>query len=228
LITFLGVNQYGQVISYIYCNGAGAEERVPMTTELFERFVKFGNMKGSLSLELSLDEEQDSSLAPLSSSSAILEVQIPALPVAVPHSNDSGGPMGMIPCVSEEKWVGPIIVSDLCCKDKQCFEDGGFKDFIMLGDVYHITKRIIDALCKDVLTIYFMCIKDLRGCFGSDELGVFWDGEKIIAKIEALKEVYIPTGAWTNATTAKFEIEKHHILNCLHFPKVNMAMNIFL
>jgi hypothetical protein len=217
-------NQYGQVISYLFCNGADAEERVPMTTEIYQRLIKFGNMKGSLSL----DEEQDLSLAPTSSSPAIPQPQIPALSVRVSQRNNSVGPIGMIPYVSEEKWDGPIIFSDLCCKDKKCFEDGGFKDFIMLGDIYHITKRIIDTLCKDFFTYFCMCIKDLRFCFGSDELGVFWDGEKIIAKIEALKEVYIPTGTWTPATTAKFEIEKHHIMNCLHFPKVSIVMKIFL
>lgn len=192
-----------------------------MTTEVYQRLIKFGNMKGSLSL----DEEQDLSSAPTSSSPAIPQPQIPALSVGVSQSNDS---FGSIPNVSEEKWDGPIIVPDLCCKDKKCFEDGGFKDFIMLDDVYHITKRIIDTLCKDSFTFFCMCIKDLRLSFGSDELGVFWDGEKIIAKIEALKEIHIPTGTWTPATTAKFEIEKHHIMNCLHFPKVSIAMKIFL
>jgi hypothetical protein len=183
-----------------------------MTTEIYERFIKFANMKGSLPL----DVEQDLLLAP---------TQSLALSVGGSQSNDSVGPIGMIP---EKKWEGPIIVSDLCCKDRKCFEEGGFKDFTMLGDVYHITKRIIDTLCKDSFTVFCMCIKDLRSCFGSDELGVFWDSEKIILQIEALKDVYIPTGTWTPATTTKFEIEKYHIVNCLHFPKVSIAIKIFL
>jgi hypothetical protein len=223
-MTFSGVNQYCQVISYIFCNGVTAEERVSFTKEIHQRFVKHANMIGSLSL----DEEQVSSSASLSSSSVITQAQAHV-------SGDNGSLASSASSLlsadldsGEEKWGGPLMFSDKCCDDTQCLKDGGFKDPIVLGDVYHITKRIIDAMNKANWTPYWMCIRDLRMCFGSDELGVFWDGEKIIAKIEALMEIYIPTGAWTSATTAKFEIQKHHILHCLHFPKVKIAMKIFL
>lgn len=128
-----------------------------------------------------------------------------------------------------ETWSGmdhdPVFALDNCCTDKLWLKGGGFKNPTVVGDVFHISKRIINAVSSEKKTLlgYFAC--ELRKCFGSSKPGVFWRGEDIILAIEKVKDKYQreDIALWTEATTRCFENEKEHIINCLALPEVRIA-----
>ena len=116
----------------------------------------------------------------------------------------------------------PVFALDLCCSDTQWLRDGGFKNPIVIGDVYHITKRILSTASVENRTSVGLFAADLRKCFGSTVPGVFWPADKIISAIEMVKLKYErpDVAVWTSKTTRAFETEKKHIRNCLALPKV--------
>ena len=129
----------------------------------------------------------------------------------------------------------PVFALDLCCNDTQWLREGGFKNPIVIGDVYHITKRILSAASVENRTSVGLFAADLRKCFGSTSPGVFWPPEKIISAIELVKFKYEKpeVGVWTSNTTRAFATEKKHIKNCLALPKVTqwifkMFNNLYL
>ena len=112
-----------------------------------------------------------------------------------------------------------VFVLDLCCGDKQWLLRGGFKEEEMrvVGDVFHIQKRIYtEADTRHAQYSHF--VGDVRKAFGSSETGVFWDGKKIISKLEEVKERWEKVGVWQAKTSIAFERQKTHILNCLELP----------
>ena len=116
----------------------------------------------------------------------------------------------------------PVFALDLCCSDTQWLRDGGFKNPIVIGDVYHITKRILSTASVENRTSVGLFAADLRKCFGSIIPGIFWPADKIISAIEKVKLKYEKSdvGVWTSRTTIAFEVKKKHIRNCLALPKV--------
>jgi hypothetical protein len=72
---------------------------------------------------------------------------------------------------------------------------GGFKeeDIAVIGDVFHIQKRIYgEADTRHPQYSHF--VGDVRKAFGSSETGVFWEGTKIISKLEEVKERWEKVG----------------------------------
>ena len=116
----------------------------------------------------------------------------------------------------------PVFALDLCCSDTQWLRDGGFKNPIVIGDVYYITKIILSTASIENRTSVGLFAADLRKCFGSTVPGVFWSADRIISAIEMVKLKYEKpdVGVWTSKTTRAFETEKKHIRNCLALPKV--------
>ena len=116
----------------------------------------------------------------------------------------------------------PVFALDNCCTDKKWLEDGGFIKPFVVGDVYHISKRIISTISTDKKTLLGFFASEMRKCFGSTKPGVFWPPEQIISAIEKVEIKYQKEdlALWTEATTRCFENEKHHITECLALPKV--------
>ena len=217
----LGINQYGQIVGFIWCHGPGIEERVPLLTDLHGRLTALGNMSEFGFLDKSLASSSSSSSLSLSAT-CVAPLQTSAVTLL-----DTGNePMDIVPIPNStvEKWKGPIFCSDLCCSDVQCFLDAGFKNPIVLGDVYHITERMIETLNKANLTQYFMCIKELRQAFSSTKPGRFDDADEIVKHINTLKAIYEPLGVWTEATSKKYETQKQHIYKCLAIPEVSISI----
>ena len=123
----------------------------------------------------------------------------------------------------DTKYVNqPVFALDLCCSDTQWIRDGGFKCPNVVGDVYHITKRILSAASVENRPSLGLFAAELRMCFGSTSVGVFWPPEKIISAIELVQIKFErpDVGVWTANTTKAFNTEKKHIRNCLALPKV--------
>ena len=114
----------------------------------------------------------------------------------------------------------PVFALDLCCNDTQWLREGGFTNPDVIGDVYHITKRILSAASVENKTSLGFFASELRKCFGSSRLGVFWPAKKIILAIELLQLKFQEVGVWAENTTRAFNTEKKHITNCLALPKV--------
>ena len=119
----------------------------------------------------------------------------------------------------------PVFALDNCCTDKQWLRDGGFHNPEVVGDVYHIAKRIIGTANVENRTSLGLFAAELRKCFGSTLPGVFWQPEKIISSIESVKLKFETreVGVRTKNTTKAFNTEKKHIENCLALPKVIMS-----
>ena len=124
------------------------------------------------------------------------------------------------------RWGGmdhdPVFALDNCCTDTMWLKEGGFIEPTIVGDVYHISKRIITTVSSEKKSLLGFFASDLRNCFGSSTPGVFWPGDKIISAIEAVKLKYEreDIALWSNKTTKCFENEKKHIMNCLALPQV--------
>lgn len=127
---------------------------------------------------------------------------------------------GKMTVVESEHVNQPVFALDNCCTDTQWLEDGGFTNPEVVGDVYHITKRILSNRTSLGL---FAC--ELRKCFGSTLPGIFWLATKIISSIEAIKLKFEAPGIgeWTQNTTKAFKTEVMDIENCLALPKVIMS-----
>lgn len=129
------------------------------------------------------------------------------------------------------KWSGmgndPVFALDNCCTDRKWLEDGGFDNPFIVGDVYHISKRIITTVSSENRALLGFFASDLRKCFGSSKPGVFWPAEKIISAVERVKVKYQEENValWTEGTTKCFENEKHHITECLALPEVYFYMH---
>lgn len=74
----------------------------------------------------------------------------------------------------------PVFALDFYCNDTQWLREGGFKNPIVIGDVYHITKRIMSAVSVENRTSHGLFAADLRKCFGSTTPGVFWPQKNYI------------------------------------------------
>ena len=128
--------------------------------------------------------------------------------------------------VVESKHVNqPVFALDNCCTDTQWLEDGGFTNPEVVGDAYHITKRILSTASAENRTSLGLFACELRKCFGSTLPGIFWPARKIISSIEAVKLKFEAPGigVWTQNTTKAFKTEVKHIENCLALPKVIMS-----
>jgi hypothetical protein len=123
----------------------------------------------------------------------------------------------------EIKYINqPVFALDLCCNDTQWLREGGFANPDVIGDVYHTTKRILSTASVENRTSLGLFASELRKCFGSTKLGVFWSAEKTILAIESVQRRFEKpeVGVWTANTTRAFNTEKKHIRNCLALPKV--------
>ena len=87
--------------------------------------------------------------------------------------------------------------------------------------MFHITKRILTASSSDNKAVFGHFASELRKCFGSTALGIFWPGKQIIEAIESVKARFEKPEikVWNANTTKAFEIEKKHIMNCLALPE---------
>ena len=88
----------------------------------------------------------------------------------------------------------PVFALDLCCNDTQWLKKSGFKSPHVVGDVYHITKRILCAASLDDKPLLALFASDLRKCFDSSSLGIFWPAEAIIPAIELVQLKYEKPG----------------------------------
>lgn len=116
----------------------------------------------------------------------------------------------------------PCFVSDLCCNDRAAITLAGFSPLTaVIGDVFHITKRILTSASTLNRPAFGQFAADLRKCFGSTSPGIFWAGEKILLAIYEVKKRYATDEikVWTQSTTETLEVEKKHIINCLALPK---------
>ena len=115
----------------------------------------------------------------------------------------------------------PCFSFDLCCSDRAVIDGAKFHaDTTDVGDVYHITKRILFAARSENRAMFSYFAAELRKCFGSTSMGVFWQADRIIAAIDELKTRYEKpdVGVWNETTTRAYENEKKHIRNCLQLP----------
>ena len=124
----------------------------------------------------------------------------------------------------------PVFALDNCCTDTQWLRDGGFTTSDVVVDVYHITKRILGTASVENRSSFGLFASELRKCFGSTKVGVFWSPEKIISAINSVRSKFQSPdiGVWTANTTKAFETEKKHIENCLALPKVTACMDLFV
>ena len=88
-------------------------------------------------------------------------------------------------------------------------KEGRFIEPIIVGDVYHISKRVITTVSSEKKPLLGFFASDLRKCFGSSTPGVLWLGEKIMSAIEAVKLKYEreDIALWRNKITMSFENE---------------------
>jgi hypothetical protein len=131
---------------------------------------------------------------------------------------------------SEMKYINqPVFALDLCCNDTLWLRNRGFTSPDVIGDVYHITKRILSAASLENRPSLGLFAADLRKCFGSTSVGIFWPAEKIISSIELVQLKYEKPdiGVWTANTTKAFNTEKKHIRDCLAMPRVRLRFNLF-
>ena len=104
----------------------------------------------------------------------------------------------------------PVFALDLCCSDTQWIRDDGFKCPDVVGGVYHVTKRILSAASTENRPLLGLFAAQLRKCFGSTSVGVFWPPEEIIFAIESVQIKFErqDVGVWTANTTKAFNTEK--------------------
>ena len=106
----------------------------------------------------------------------------------------------------------PVFALDLCCNDTQWLSEGGFANPDVIGDVYHIiTKKILSTASVVNRTSLGLFASELRKCFGSTKLGVFWSAEKTILAVESVQRRFEKpeVGVWTANTTRAFNTEKN-------------------
>ena len=85
----------------------------------------------------------------------------------------------------------PCFVSDLCCNDRGAITMAGFSPLTaVVGDVFHVTKRILSSASTSNRPAFGQFAADLRKCFGSTSPGIFWPGEKILLAIEEVRKRY--------------------------------------